>query len=243
MGDPWCSGYLNFASNIHYKHWPFKISRTQTKGPWASDPVISPPEAFFYSVVSRDTQELYHANRRQQFLVEQGYNYQAWLLGRRKHELFFEWMSWRKNGIYWIFFAMYIRYCTATYMFWNVCWIEYTFWTANIQQKQFLIADMMLTLSKRLKSVKPIASVKPPPGGSRSPVFSHRSTVSCLFCFTDFRGTWEKLMQHAMGEKKILEWCDLRNLIYFSKESQLQLLKQVKLSWGILWVGWMGLLM
>eukprot|EP00438_Fugacium_kawagutii_P009995 Skav225079 [mRNA] locus=scaffold987:216519:225234:- [translate_table: standard] len=33
--------------------------------------------AFFYSVVSRDTQELYHANRRQQFLVEQGYNYQA----------------------------------------------------------------------------------------------------------------------------------------------------------------------
>lgn len=33
--------------------------------------------AFFYSVVSRDTQELYHANRRQQFLVEQGYNYQV----------------------------------------------------------------------------------------------------------------------------------------------------------------------
>ena len=36
-----------------------------------------PFNAFFYSVVSRDTQELYHANRRQQFLVEQGYNYQA----------------------------------------------------------------------------------------------------------------------------------------------------------------------
>eukprot|EP00434_Breviolum_minutum_P000474 symbB.v1.2.000409.t1/scaffold30.1/size407774/25 len=33
--------------------------------------------AFFYSIVSRDTQELYHANRRQQFLVEQGYNYQV----------------------------------------------------------------------------------------------------------------------------------------------------------------------
>ncbi|CAJ1330944.1 unnamed protein product [Effrenium voratum] len=33
--------------------------------------------AYFYSVVSRDTQELYHANRRQQFLVEQGYNYQV----------------------------------------------------------------------------------------------------------------------------------------------------------------------
>jgi len=33
--------------------------------------------AFFYSLVSRDTQEMYHANRRQQFLVEQGYNYQV----------------------------------------------------------------------------------------------------------------------------------------------------------------------
>merc|ERR1712093_14617 len=31
--------------------------------------------AFFYSLVSRDTQEMYYANRRQQFLVEQGYNY------------------------------------------------------------------------------------------------------------------------------------------------------------------------
>lgn len=31
--------------------------------------------AFFYSIVSRDTQEMYYANRRQQFLVEQGYNY------------------------------------------------------------------------------------------------------------------------------------------------------------------------
>eukprot|EP00930_Biecheleria_cincta_P102545 TRINITY_DN942_c0_g1_i1.p1 TRINITY_DN942_c0_g1~~TRINITY_DN942_c0_g1_i1.p1 ORF type:complete len:554 (-),score=99.11 TRINITY_DN942_c0_g1_i1:5-1666(-) len=33
--------------------------------------------AFFYSLVSRDTQEMFHANRRQQFLVEQGYNYQV----------------------------------------------------------------------------------------------------------------------------------------------------------------------
>jgi len=31
--------------------------------------------AFFYSLVSRDTQEMYYANKRQQFLVEQGYNY------------------------------------------------------------------------------------------------------------------------------------------------------------------------
>lgn len=31
--------------------------------------------AFFYSLVSRDTQEMFYANRRQQFLVEQGYNY------------------------------------------------------------------------------------------------------------------------------------------------------------------------
>jgi len=31
--------------------------------------------AFFYSLVSRDTQEMYYATRRQQFLVEQGYNY------------------------------------------------------------------------------------------------------------------------------------------------------------------------
>merc|ERR1712060_400782 len=30
---------------------------------------------FFYSIVSRDTQEMYYANKRQQFLVEQGYNY------------------------------------------------------------------------------------------------------------------------------------------------------------------------
>jgi len=33
--------------------------------------------AFFYSLVSRDTQEMYYANKRQQFLVEQGYNYQV----------------------------------------------------------------------------------------------------------------------------------------------------------------------
>lgn len=31
--------------------------------------------AFFYSLVSRDTQEMYYASRRQQFLVEQGYSY------------------------------------------------------------------------------------------------------------------------------------------------------------------------
>lgn len=31
--------------------------------------------AFFYSLVSRDTQEMFYANKRQQFLVEQGYNY------------------------------------------------------------------------------------------------------------------------------------------------------------------------
>jgi len=33
--------------------------------------------AFFYSLVSRDTHEMYYANRRQQFLVEQGYNYKV----------------------------------------------------------------------------------------------------------------------------------------------------------------------
>lgn len=31
--------------------------------------------AFFYSLVSRDTQEMYYASKRQTFLVEQGYNY------------------------------------------------------------------------------------------------------------------------------------------------------------------------
>merc|ERR1719277_2241529 len=31
--------------------------------------------AFFYTLVSRDTQEMFYASRRQQFLVEQGYNY------------------------------------------------------------------------------------------------------------------------------------------------------------------------
>lgn len=31
--------------------------------------------AFFYSLVSKDTSEMYYANRRQQFLIEQGYNY------------------------------------------------------------------------------------------------------------------------------------------------------------------------
>ena len=31
--------------------------------------------AFFYSLVSRDTQEMYYATKRQQFLVEQGYDY------------------------------------------------------------------------------------------------------------------------------------------------------------------------
>lgn len=47
--------------------------------------------------------------------------------GRRKHELFAEWMSWRKNGIY-RKFPMYIKYYIVTsYMFLNVCWIEYTF--------------------------------------------------------------------------------------------------------------------
>merc|ERR1711959_771300 len=36
---------------------------------------VSKYNAFFYSLVSRDTQEMYYASKRQQFLVEQGYNY------------------------------------------------------------------------------------------------------------------------------------------------------------------------
>ncbi|CAK0854708.1 unnamed protein product, partial [Prorocentrum cordatum] len=40
-----------------------------------SERSLSKYNAFFYSLVSRDTQEMYYANRRQQFLVEQGYNY------------------------------------------------------------------------------------------------------------------------------------------------------------------------
>ena len=33
--------------------------------------------AFFYSLVSRDTQEMFYANKRQQFLVDQGYAYRV----------------------------------------------------------------------------------------------------------------------------------------------------------------------
>eukprot|EP00918_Siedleckia_nematoides_P103916 GHVU01226700.1.p1 GENE.GHVU01226700.1~~GHVU01226700.1.p1 ORF type:complete len:681 (+),score=149.98 GHVU01226700.1:551-2593(+) len=33
------------------------------------------PDAFFYSLVSQDTQELIHASKRQRFLVDQGYSY------------------------------------------------------------------------------------------------------------------------------------------------------------------------
>merc|ERR1711959_584681 len=40
-----------------------------------SSNTVSKFNAFFYSLVSRDTQEMYYASKRQQFLVEQGYNY------------------------------------------------------------------------------------------------------------------------------------------------------------------------
>jgi len=33
--------------------------------------------AFFYSLVSTDTQERYYADKRQQFLINQGYSYQV----------------------------------------------------------------------------------------------------------------------------------------------------------------------
>ena len=33
--------------------------------------------AFFYSLVSTDTQEMYYADKRQQFLVDQGYSFQV----------------------------------------------------------------------------------------------------------------------------------------------------------------------
>lgn len=42
--------------------------------------------AFFWTLISRDTQEMFYANRRQQFLVEQGYNYTV-LRGQRVTEM------------------------------------------------------------------------------------------------------------------------------------------------------------
>ena len=33
--------------------------------------------AFFYTLVSRDTQEMYYSNKRQQFLVDQGYAFKV----------------------------------------------------------------------------------------------------------------------------------------------------------------------
>eukprot|EP00913_Durusdinium_trenchii_P029542 g27693.t1 len=54
-----------------------RLGRILRPKPQAKDGGTGGFNAFFYSVVSRDTQELYHANRRQQFLVEQGYNYQV----------------------------------------------------------------------------------------------------------------------------------------------------------------------
>jgi len=51
-----------------------RLGRILRKKPHAFDST-SKFNAFFYSLVSRDTQEMFYANRRQQFLVEQGYNY------------------------------------------------------------------------------------------------------------------------------------------------------------------------
>ncbi len=35
------------------------------------------PSAYFYSLISRDTREVYHSGRRQQYLVDQGYSFQV----------------------------------------------------------------------------------------------------------------------------------------------------------------------
>eukprot|EP00392_Amoebophrya_sp_AT5.2_P002359 g2364.t1 len=40
-----------------------------------SSPATAAPNAYFYSLVSKDTQEMYYASKRQQYLVEQGYAY------------------------------------------------------------------------------------------------------------------------------------------------------------------------
>jgi DNA excision repair protein ERCC-3 len=33
--------------------------------------------AFFYSLVSKDTQEMYYSTKRQQFLIDQGYSFKV----------------------------------------------------------------------------------------------------------------------------------------------------------------------
>ncbi|XP_066312361.1 general transcription and DNA repair factor IIH helicase/translocase subunit XPB1-like isoform X1 [Miscanthus floridulus] len=46
--------------------------------------------AFFYSLVSTDTQEMYYSTKRQQFLIDQGYSFKVWLLElTSKGRLFF----------------------------------------------------------------------------------------------------------------------------------------------------------
>merc|ERR1712178_520053 len=52
-----------------------RLGRILRPKPKSTNASASKYNAFFYSLVSRDTQEMYYANRRQQFLVEQGYNY------------------------------------------------------------------------------------------------------------------------------------------------------------------------
>ena len=39
--------------------------------------------AFFYTLISRDTQEMYYSTKRQQFLVDQGYAFKVWPRLRR----------------------------------------------------------------------------------------------------------------------------------------------------------------
>eukprot|EP00929_Paragymnodinium_shiwhaense_P122223 TRINITY_DN9483_c0_g1_i1.p1 TRINITY_DN9483_c0_g1~~TRINITY_DN9483_c0_g1_i1.p1 ORF type:complete len:973 (-),score=172.16 TRINITY_DN9483_c0_g1_i1:274-3147(-) len=52
-----------------------RLGRILRPKPQQGDKATTKFNAFFYSLVSRDTQEMYYASRRQQFLVEHGYNY------------------------------------------------------------------------------------------------------------------------------------------------------------------------
>jgi len=35
-------------------------------------------DAFFYSLVSKDTEEMYYSTKRQQYLIDQGYSFKVW---------------------------------------------------------------------------------------------------------------------------------------------------------------------
>ena len=150
MGDPWCSGYLNFSSNIHVETLTIQnfhnCPKERPVGFWSCimKSTSLNKKACFPDIVYFVNMEGCHHLTSRGFLLLNCVPGHARVIpresasailggaglqlpspalgrGRRKHELFVEWMSWRKNGIY-RKFPMYIKYyillhCDIIYVF------------------------------------------------------------------------------------------------------------------------------